>query len=83
MLHTDSDQTKGDATNIKLWPMIEKASEFQCTVMGGTSMILSTFLREQGTYHSAALLVSFLAPTFTEKNVRPQSADYEVIGNKI
>lgn len=46
-------------------------------------MILSTFCREQGTYHSAALLVSLLAPTFTEKNVSPEFADYKPIGNKL
>lgn len=30
--------------------------------MGGTSRILSAFCREQGTYHSAALLASFFVP---------------------
>lgn len=46
-----------------------KQFEFPCTLMGGTSMILSTFCREQGTYHSAALLASFLAPAVTEKRL--------------
>lgn len=32
------------------------------TSMGGTSMILSTFWSDKGTYHSVALLVIFLAP---------------------
>lgn len=32
-------------------------------------MILSTVCREKGTYHSAALLASFLAPEDTEKRL--------------
>lgn len=40
------------------------------TSIEGTSMILSTFLSDNGTYHSVALLVIFLAPeNEMQKNV--------------
>lgn len=41
----------------------------RATLMGGTSMIFSTFCREQGTYHSAALLASFMAPASKDKRL--------------
>lgn len=53
----------------KIWSMKVESAGVPHTLRGGTSRIASTFCREQGTYHSAALLASFLAPAFTEKRV--------------
>lgn len=54
--------------HINTWTAVCNAST-HATLMGGTSMIFSTFCREQGTYHSAALLASFMAPASKDRRL--------------
>lgn len=69
--HLKRQETEKKGSLIREATLLYKRSRwrqsYDITLGGGTSRILSTFCREQGTYHSAALLASFLAPEEEER----------------